>query len=131
MSPLYDLPGTAIFPGNSRWGHFIFIRMAGEKQDKPQIVAAAIERCPEVVSKVQWRANFRPFTAAQVERGEYNPQMSFPIGEVPALIAALSRAYEEQTRHSAPPEGQVYVKQYLESEQQKDATDFVRGSSEF
>jgi hypothetical protein len=123
---LQDNDGVTIFPPWGAYGHFVFTRMAGTTEPRPYLAVAEIERCPEKMHKLRWKARMR-----KAERAYYNAQVSFSIDAIPALIATLSKAYEDATAKSAPRSGQVFVKFDEQAKASVEADNFIKGSSEF
>ena len=126
---LNDSPGTAVFLPNARWGHFVFLRNSGLKFDKPCLSVANIQKTSR--PGPGWEAAYTTLRDNQKARGSYNPQLSFPLEEVPALIAALAKVYHEATGKEAPIEGQVFMREFEGKPEEAEAHAFVRGSSEF
>jgi hypothetical protein len=129
--PLADEKGTAVFPEGSRYGHFIFHATTGKDRQTPALKIANIVECIKTESPVGWKADYKPLHDNQLTRKCHNPQIVFPIAEVPDIIRALVKEYEAVAMKSAPMEAKPFTAENNESPIGTETASFIRGSSEF
>ena len=132
MPYMQDEKGIATFPSWGGQGHFVYVTKLGKNLDRPYVKLVEIEKARgKMAHPSGWQPRLRDFNERQLEKRRYNIQMTIPLDEIPAVIAALVKTYEAAAPCNAPAEGQPYAKQYLETEADRDAQRFTRGSSEF